>query len=177
MKVDLTLGEFLKETIETLYEEGLLLASIGLDGKPNVMAVGWAFIGYLWNKPYFIVAVRPSRYTYKLIQETGEFTVNVPTPDMEDVVSYCGTVSGRTHDKFKEKGLTAVEGKFVKAPIIDECVLHYECRVDYEFKLEAEKIPAEVRRINYPSGDYHTLFFGEVLAYYGDREAVKKMKP
>ena len=177
MKVDLTLGEFLKETVETLYEEGLLLASIGLDGKPNVMAIGWAFIGYLWNKPYFIVAVRPSRYTHKLIQETGEFTVNVPTPDMKDIVDYCGTVSGRTHDKFRAKKLTAVKGKSVKAPIIDECVLHYECRVDYESRLEPERVPTEVRRINYPSGGYHTLFFGEILAYYGDREAAKRLKP
>ena len=65
----------------------------------------------------------------------------------------------------------------MKTPIIDECVLHYECRVDYESRLEPERVPTEVRRINYPSGDYHTLFFGEILAYYGDREAAKRLKP
>ena len=56
-------------------------------------------------------------------------------------------------------------------------MLHYECRVDYESRLEPERVPTEVRRINYPSGDYHTLFFGEILAYYGDREAAKRLKP
>ena len=175
MKVDLSVGDFLDETVKTLYETGLLLVSAGNDGNPNAMTIGWGFIGYLWSKPYFIVAVRPSRYTYKLIKETGCFTVNVPSKGMEDLVNYCGTVSGRTHNKFKEKGLTAVKGRRVNTPIIDECVLHYECKVDYEFDLEPERISAQVKRINYPSGDYHTLFFGEILAYYGDEDAGKKI--
>jgi len=49
-----------------------------------------------------MVAVRPSRYTHDFIENTGEFTVNVPNRGMESIVSYCGTVSGKDHDKFEE---------------------------------------------------------------------------
>ncbi|MEM2876372.1 MAG: flavin reductase family protein [Candidatus Bathyarchaeia archaeon] len=138
--MDLKVGELLNETVRALNDRGLLLASVGRDGRPNVMTIGWGFVGYLWSKPYFIVAVRPSRHTYRLIKETGDFTVNVPSKGMEDVVDYCGTVSGRIYDKFKAKKLTPVKGRYVNSPIIDECILHYECKVNYESDLESEKI-------------------------------------
>ncbi len=88
------------ETIEQLSRCGLLLAS-GRIGKANVMAIGWGLSGILWSKPFFMVAVRSSRFTFKLIEENGDFTVNVPRKGMEEIVSYCGTVSGKDHDKLK----------------------------------------------------------------------------
>jgi len=102
-KVECALKDILMPTYERL-DKGLLLASAGKDGRTNIMTVGWGLIGVLWREPVFMVAVRPSRYTHGLIEETGEFTVNVPKQGMGNTVTYCGTVSGREHDKFKECG-------------------------------------------------------------------------
>jgi len=102
MKVERALLSSLAETKYMLDHGGLLLASVGRDGRPNVMTIGWGLMGTLWARPVFVVAVRPSRYTHRLIEETGEFTVNVPRKGMEEIVEYCGTVSGRDHEVRRE---------------------------------------------------------------------------
>jgi len=151
------------ETIKAFNEERVLLASRGKKGLPNVMAIGWGTIGILWRRPIFIVMVRPSRYTYKLIEETGEFTVNIATPELKEVVQYCGTVSGRDHNKFKEKQLTAIPSKEVKTPIIKECILHFECRVVYKNDLIPSELEKSIIQTLYPKGDFHRVYFGEIL--------------
>jgi flavin reductase (DIM6/NTAB) family NADH-FMN oxidoreductase RutF len=152
------------ETIKAFNEERVLLVSRGKEGLPNVMAIGWGTIGILWRRPIFIVMVRPSRYTYKLIEETGEFTVNIATPELKEVVQYCGTVSGRDHNKFKEKQLTAIPSKEVKTPIIKECILHFECRVVYKNDLIPSELEKSIIQTLYPKGDFHRVYLGEILA-------------
>jgi len=147
------------------FDEGrVLLASCGKAGLPNVMAIGWGSMGIIWRRPIFIVLVRPSRYTYTLIEETGEFTVNIVPPKLKEVVQYCGSVSGRDHNKFKEKHLTPLPSKTIKTPVIKECILHFECQVVNKNDL----IPSELRKSFvpelYPKGDFHRLYFGEILA-------------
>jgi flavin reductase (DIM6/NTAB) family NADH-FMN oxidoreductase RutF len=158
--------DFAEETIDKLADPGLLLLGANKDGKPNVMAIGWGFVGILWRKPVFIIAVRPSRFTHEFIEETGEFTVNVPKEGMEKTVNYCGEVSGRKHNKFKKCRLTLVAGKKVKAPVIKQCKIHYECKVIHKLKVKRDLIPAVMKKKFYPKGDYHTLYFGQILAVY-----------
>jgi len=122
-KLKVPLTAYVEDTMRTLDRCGCLLVS-GKMKKANVMTIGWGLIGRLWGKPFFMVAVRPSRYTHKFIEETGDFTVNVPKKGMEKIVNYCGSVSGREHDKFKEKGLTMTPGKKVNSPIISDCIIH-----------------------------------------------------
>jgi len=136
------------------------------------MTVGWGLPGIIWEKPFFVVAVRPSRYTYQFIEDTGDFTVNVPKRGMEEIVTYCGSVSGRTHDKFKEKGLTTLRSKHVKSPIIEECIINYECKVAYKTEVAKEGLPSTILSSCYPSGDYHTLYFGEIVAVYADEDLI-----
>jgi len=166
-KIEVSTFRFLDETIERLDQTGLLLVS-GTSKRANVMTIGWGLPGILWGKPFFIVAVRPSRYTYQFMEETGDFTVNVPRRGMEDIVTYCGTVSGRDHDKFKEKDLTLLPSKQVKSPIIGECIIHYECKVAYKTRVVKEDLPSDILSTCYPGGDYHTLYFGEIVAVHAD---------
>ena len=174
MKIEVSVNAYAKETLRILDRYGCLLVS-GSTRKANVMTIGWGLIGPLWEKPFFIVAVRPSRYTYKFIEETGDFTVNVPKMGMEDIVSYCGSVSGRDHDKFKEKELTVEPGKKVSSPIVSDCIIHYECKVAYKTKVAPSGLPREILRSCYPYDDYHTLYFGEVLATYADEDAERNL--
>lgn len=165
------------ESLQVLNQEGLLLASTDKGGRFNIMTIGWGLIGTLWRRPLFLVAVRPSRYTHGLIEETGVFTVNVPARGMEDVVDFCGSVSGRDYDKFKEKGLKALPGKAVRAPIIVECPINYECQVLYKARLQREGLHEKIIETIYPQGGYHTLYFGEILATWADPDAKGKVLP
>src|SRR4030042_2060427 len=152
------------ETIKAFNESRVLLVGQGKEGPPNVMAIGWGTIGIIWKKPVFNILIRPSRYTYKLIEETGEFTVNIVSPQLKEVVQYCGTVSGRDHNKFKEKQLTAIPSTKVKTPIITECFLNFECRVVYKNDLVPSALTKPIITQLYSEGDFHRIYFGEILA-------------
>jgi flavin reductase (DIM6/NTAB) family NADH-FMN oxidoreductase RutF len=152
------------ETIKAFGEGRVLLVSCGERGLPDAMAIGWGTIGVIWRRPIFIVLVRPSRYTYKLIEETGEFTVNIVPPELKEVVQYCGTVSGRDHNKFKENQITAIPSKQVKAPLIEEGILHFECRVVHKSDLIPSELEESIIPALYPKGDFHRVYFGEILA-------------
>ena len=174
-KIEASYTDYLKETNKMLGQGGLLLVSVDDQGNPNAMTIGWGTVGIIWGKPIFVVLVRPSRYTHGLIEITGDFTVNVPTPELADEVSYFGTVSGRDQDKFKAKGLTTTPGKKVKSPIVEECVIHYECRVVHKNDVIPDELTEEIRNSAYPQGDFHRIYFGEILAVYADVDAKKRL--
>jgi flavin reductase (DIM6/NTAB) family NADH-FMN oxidoreductase RutF len=155
--------ECMAETAEAFQEGLVLLVSQGKGGAPNAMTIGWGTLGVIWSKPVFTVLVRPSRYTYGLIQETGEFTVNVVPPHLKEVANYCGTVSGRDKDKFAEKKLTALPSEKILAPIIKECTIHFECRVIHKNDLIPSELDKAIAPQFYKAGDYHRLYFGEIL--------------
>jgi len=135
----------------------VLVTTVSRDGKPNVLAVAW-ITPISVNPPYLGISVKPGRYSHKLLLETGEFVVNVPTFDLAREVTICGRKSGRQMDKFKEAGLTIGKAKIVKAPIIKECVAHLECKVANRFEI----------------GD-HDFFVGQVLAAYVSEEHFKDL--
>jgi len=167
-KKTIEFGELLAETVRLTAKPGALLVSVGKNNKPNVMTIGWGLPGVVWGRPIFAVLVRPSRYTYQLLEERGEFTVNLPYPEMADTVMHCGTVSGRDHDKFREKKLTLLESETVKVPCIDECGIHYECRVVQKNDLAQSALAHEIRTQFYAGGDFHRVYYGEVLRISAD---------
>jgi flavin reductase (DIM6/NTAB) family NADH-FMN oxidoreductase RutF len=104
------------------------LTSISKEGKPNVMACAWA-TPVSEEPPVIIVCVEKNAYTAELIKETKEFVINIPRKDLLKALWICGKMSGRKTDKFKKSGLKTINGKKVKAPLIDGCVGHIECRL------------------------------------------------
>lgn len=96
--------------------------------KPNIITVAWA--GTICSSPAMVsISVRPDRYSYDIIKETGEFVVNLTTEKLVRATDYCGVKSGREVDKFKEMHLTAGKASQVAAPIIQESPVNIECRV------------------------------------------------
>jgi flavin reductase (DIM6/NTAB) family NADH-FMN oxidoreductase RutF len=164
LKVECEISDIFEETNRKLGSGGLLLAAIDQNGNINAMTIGWGLIGRVWSEPIFMVAVRPTRYTHTLIEETNEFTVNVPGEGMEEILNYCGTVSGRDYDKFKELDLTAEKGNSVTSPIITECLAHYECKVVGKSKVIPDLLSSDVKSRYYLSENYHTLYFGKILS-------------
>jgi flavin reductase (DIM6/NTAB) family NADH-FMN oxidoreductase RutF len=153
------------ETIEAYDEKRVLLVSQGHKGLPNVMTIGWGSLGIIWKRPVFTVLVRHSRFTYHMLEESGEFSVNILPPGMEEVAKYCGTVSGRDFDKFEVKQLTAVPSSRLKIPIIKECIIHFECKIIYKSDLVPEDLDGPVLSATYgDSKDFHRIYFGEIMA-------------
>ncbi len=167
--------EFVDDTNRLMRDEGILLVAADMDGKPNAMTIGWGLVGTIWRKPFFTVAVRLSRYTHKLMEESGTFTVCLPAKGMEEILDVCGTKSGRDMDKFKELGLTAKKGLQVDAPYIAECPVHYECRVAYKVELKPGQLIEELEEDAYPKGNYHVLYFGQILGVYARNDAAEKL--
>ena len=96
--------------------KGVLLTTRA-DDRVNTMTIGWGKIGVEWGKPIFIAYVRDSRYTRRLLDESGEFTVNIPlNAENREILGYCGSKSGRDTDKIRDMKLTTVDSDVVGAP-------------------------------------------------------------
>ena len=151
--------------------KGILLTTC-VDGKPNTMTIGWGTLGVQWGKPIFIAYVRQSRHTKTLLDQNGEFTVNIPMEQVDkNALAVCGTKSGRDMDKFAQLGLTAVAGRTVRVPAIKEFPLTLECKVIYKQDQELKSICPEALDRYYGKGtvnenDFHTAYYGEITAAY-----------
>ena len=132
----------------------------------NTMTIGWATIGIIWQRQVFMVAVRDSRHTFQLLEKTDNFTVSIPSDSTcKDAVAFCGTRSGRDCDKFKECNLKQKPAEHVESPIIDIPGIHYECKIIYKSAMDSAFMDGALDKL-YSQKDYHTLYFGESLAYY-----------
>lgn len=113
-----------------LYPVPAVMVSCGREGEtPNIITVAWA--GTICSDPAMLsISVRPERYSYDIIRETGEFVVNLTSKELTRATDWCGVKSGRDVDKFKEMNLTAAPAVRLKgAPIIAESPVNIECKV------------------------------------------------
>lgn len=111
-----------------IYPIPAVMVSCGDMEKSNIITVAWT--GILNTNPAMCyISVRPERYSYNLIKETGEFVINLTTKDLAYATDWCGVKSGKNFDKFKEMKLTKEKSNFVKCPTIKESPVSVECRV------------------------------------------------
>ena len=100
----------------SVMKKGILLTTKAGE-KVNTMTIGWGTIGIEWGKPIFVAYVRVGRHTRQMLDETGEFTINVPYGDVDSrILGVCGTKSGRDTDKIAELGLELVDSDVVSVP-------------------------------------------------------------
>ena len=122
--------------------------------KPNLITIAWAGT-VCTNPPMLSISVRPERYSYDIIQQTGEFVVNIPGVKQAKATDWCGVVSGRDHDKFEKTGLTPAPALKVECPIVLECPVNIECRVTQTLRLGS-----------------HVMFLAEVVAVQVSSELI-----
>jgi flavin reductase (DIM6/NTAB) family NADH-FMN oxidoreductase RutF len=132
----------------------------------NTMTIGWATFGVIWQKPIMMVAVRRTRHTFSVIEAAEDFTVTIPAGDMDKEIAFCGSKSGRDVDKFKMCKLETIKGSKVVSPIIKTPGEHYECKIVYKSAMNPAYLDKNYDTSLYPLKDYHTLYFGEILACY-----------
>ena len=121
-------------------------------GQDDIITVAWTGT-ICTNPPMAYISVRPERFSYHMIKETGEFVINLTTEELAAATDYCGVRSGRDVDKFKETGLTREKADIVKAPMIKESPVNIECKV---------------RQI-LPLGS-HDMFLADVVAVHADEK-------
>ncbi|HNZ64946.1 MAG TPA: flavin reductase family protein [Smithella sp.] len=132
----------------------------------NTMTIGWATFGFIWQKPVMMVAVRPTRHTFGIMEKAQDFTVTIPSGDLSKAVAFCGSKSGRDVDKIKMCNLETAGGQTVASPIIKTPGIHYECRIVYKSAMHPTHLDKAIDESLYPRKDYHTLYFGEIVACY-----------
>lgn len=134
-----------------VYPLPAVMVSCGRKGeRPNILTVAWT--GTVCTNPAMVyISVRPERFSYPIIRDTGEFVINLTTKKLARATDYCGVRSGRDVDKFQEMHLTAVKAEHVAAPLIGESPVNIECRV------------REIREL----GSHH-MFLAEVLCVHVD---------
>ena len=147
-------------------KSGILLTTRAGE-QVNTMTIGWGKIGIEWNRPVFIAYVRETRYTKQLLEEGGEFTVNIPLEGCDkQILAFCGTKSGADVDKFQELSLTAVPSEVVSVPGIRELPLTLECKVLFKREQPIADIPVDIQNRYYATGDAHTAYYGQIVNAY-----------
>ena len=175
MKKEINVFDYAKEIAGSI-GKGILLTTRSGE-KVNTMTIGWGTLGVEWGRPIFIAFVREGRFTRRMLDESMEFTVNVPLGEFDrNILGYCGTRSGRDTDKIADLGLTLEASELVGAPGIKELPLTLECKVIYRQLQDRSAIPEAIRERNYPENadssnpganrDYHIAYYGEIVKAY-----------
>lgn len=137
-----------------IYPIPAVMVTSGNMEKSNIMTVAWT--GILNTNPAMCyISVRPERYSYNLIKESGEFVINLTNEKLAYATDWCGVRSGKDYDKFKEMKLTKEKANHVKCPIIKESPVAIECKVK------------EIRKL----GSHH-MFLAEVLSIDADEKYI-----
>ena len=180
-----------------LYPLPAVMVSCQREGeKPNIITIAWA--GTVCTNPAMVsISIRPERYSYDIIKESGSFVINLVTEELTYAMDYCGVKSGRDIDKFKEMKLTAIPAEYVSAPMIGESPVSIECQVEQILELGshhmflAKVLAVQVKKtcldekdrlllnetglVTYSHGAYHRLgkkvgTFGYSVAKQGKRK-------
>jgi flavin reductase (DIM6/NTAB) family NADH-FMN oxidoreductase RutF len=152
----------LKEKTINLIGREWMLITAGDKNRFNPMTASWGGLGFLWARPVAFVFVRPQRYTFELIEASPAFTLTFFDAGHHNVLSYCGSYSGRDVDKVAETGLTPVVGS-TGAVYFEEARLVLECHKLYAQDLqEANFVEHQLVEQHYAARDFHRLYVGEI---------------
>ena len=111
-----------------IYPLPAVMVSCGDMEKSNIITVAWTGIMNT-NPAMCYISVRPERYSYNIIKETGEFAINLTTKELAYATDWCGVKTGAKVDKFKEMKLTKQKAENIKCPLIEESPISIECKV------------------------------------------------
>ncbi len=157
--------ENLETALENLTKRGAFLTTTSED-KTNTMTVSWGYVGYAWNRPIFIVKVRPQRYTLELLQKSDSFTISIPySDDFKKALGVCGSKSGRDVNKEELANIKFINSKNVTSKVVENCDKYYECKITHIDKISSQNATDEIKGF-YKQDDYHYLFYGEIVETY-----------
>ena len=133
----------------------ILVSCRDVNGKNNALAVAYC-CNCSYDPPMIMVGIVPSRYSYKIIKETGVFVVNIVTKEQKEMFDYLGSHSGRDEDKFSKLNIKVDEGIKVNAPLLADCPVNIECKVEDSIVTGS-----------------HEMFAGKIEYVHADKEMIK----
>lgn len=149
-----------------IWRKQWLLLTAGTPDDFNMMTVGWGSIGIMWAKPFAQVVVRPQRYTRKYMDLFDTFSLCAFPDEYHKDLTTLGTISGKDGNKLAKTNLTVKNSKMISAPSYNEASLILECKTMYYQDMDPSKFLDNSIQENYGSGDYHRIYYGEILTAF-----------
>ena len=163
MRTQIKPFELFRETTEKLSGDGALLVA---GTPPNPMTIGWGTLGIIWGIPVMQVLVRPTRFTFGLMEQTADFSVCFFQEKYAKELAICGTRSGRDTDKLATCGFRLEKGILIRTPHILEAAFHYECRIIHKHRIDPATLDPKIIKRYYPKKDFHMVYYGEVVGTF-----------
>ncbi len=137
-----------------------MLITAGAPGAFNTMTASWGGLGVLWERKVCFCFIRPTRHTYRFIEQSERFTLSFFEERYRKVLQFCGSHSGRDTDKVKEAGLTPVAANgsihFAEARLV------FVCRKLYTQDISPDRFLDSSLEAMYPQKDYHRMYVGGI---------------
>ena len=147
------------ENVFKMIADEWMLICAGDENRHNMMTASWGFLGEMWGKECSTVAIRPSRYTFDLVENSDTYALCF-MGDMRDVYNLCGKESGRDTDKVKATELT---------PVFEDGTMYFEearlvliCKKMYADDLKPECFTDKAAAQKWYNNDFHRMFTGEI---------------
>jgi flavin reductase (DIM6/NTAB) family NADH-FMN oxidoreductase RutF len=151
------------DNVFKMMDKDWMLVTAGTRDHVNTMTASWGHLGIMWNLPVAICYIRPQRYTFGFANEHDDYTLSFFERKDRDILQFCGTKSGRDHDKIRETGLKPLETDSGNI-YFEQARLVLECRKIYQDDMKAEHfVRPEIAKKNYPNNDFHRFYFGEII--------------
>jgi flavin reductase (DIM6/NTAB) family NADH-FMN oxidoreductase RutF len=151
------------DNVFKLLDKDWMLVTAGKLDDFNMMTASWGHLGILWDLPVAIAYIRPTRHTFGFANRYDHYTLSFFTERYRPVLQFCGTRSGRDHDKVAETGLTPMATEPGNV-YFEEARMVLECRKIYVDDLKKNNfVVPEIARKIYPRKDFHRFFMGEIL--------------
>lgn len=162
-KIDISELSF--NPFEKIGKQWLLLTG-GNSENFNTMTASWGQLGVLWNKNVLTCYIRPNRYTYEFVENGEYFTASFLGEEFRNILSYCGSHSGRDCDKVKETGLTPAEVE--NGMTFEQAEMVFVCRKLYSYDMQKENFIANdgLDEKFYAKDPYHRAYIAEITAVY-----------
>lgn len=153
----------ISDNVFKLMDKDWMLITAGTRDHVNTMTASWGHLGIMWNLPVAICYIRPQRHTFGFANEHDYYTLSFFGEKHREILRFCGSKSGRDHDKIAETGLIPLETEAGNI-FFEQARLVLECRKIYQDDMRADKfVRPEIARKNYPKNDFHRFYYGEII--------------
>lgn len=153
--------ESIQDNVFRLIGKDWMLVTAGTRDSFNTMTASWGGMGVLWDKKVCVSFVRPTRYTFEFLEKSGVYTLSFLEEQYRDILTYCGTKSGRDVNKVAETSLSPVFAD--DTVFFAEARLVVECRKVYFQDITPANFLDPAIEEYYPKKDYHRIYVGEIL--------------
>ena len=151
------------DNVFKMMDKDWMLITAGTRDHVNTMTASWGHLGIMWNLPVAICYIRPQRHTFNFANEHDVYTLSFFEEKDREILKFCGSKSGRDHDKIKETGLIPLETDSGNI-YFEQARLVLECRKIYQDDMKADHfLRPEIVKKNYPKNDFHRFYYGEII--------------